>query len=101
MYHNCQSQNDGVSLGRDSVLVYIPLESDSETRVQEQVLHLGADPSEVCLGMGKRGSKEKEANNECVIRAVPTLGYWTLISQVDSLEHISELSQLRDKEVIF
>lgn len=75
-----------------------PPESDSETRVQEQVVHLGANPREVYLGVGKRGSKGKEANKGCVIQAVPTRGNWNLISQGNSLEHTLELTQLKDEK---
>lgn len=79
-------------------MVQVPSEPDSETRAQEQVFHLGTDPREVYLGLGKRGSKGEEANKGCVIKAVPTLGNWNLLSQGDSLKHTPELSQLRGEE---
>ena len=59
---------------------------------------MGVDPREVYSRVGKRGKEGEEANKRCVIKAVPTLGNWGLLSKGDSLERTSELFQLRDEE---
>ena len=51
-----------------NVLVYIPQEVDSETRVQVQVIYLE-----------ERDKGGKETNEECVTKSVTTLSTWSLI----------------------
>lgn len=52
---------------------------------------MGVDPREVYSRVGKRGKEGEEANKRCIIKAVPTLGNWGLLSKGDSLECTSEL----------
>lgn len=57
---------------------WVPPESDSETRIQEQVVYLGADPRDVYVVVWKRDREGKEANKIGVTKAVLTLGNRTL-----------------------
>ena len=47
---------------------------ESERRVQEPALHLGAAPKEVYSRVGKKGKEGEEVNKRCVIKAVSMLG---------------------------
>lgn len=98
MYFYQQSPKDWVCLGRGSILVWVPPESDSEIRIQEQANFIWElTPGKFIqewrrkLGKGKKPIKD-------VIKAVPMLGDWGWLSQGDDLEHTSELSQLRREE---
>lgn len=60
-------------LGGDGVLVWVPPESDSETRIQEQVAHWGAGPREACLGVRKRGREGEAADKRSHQSSFPEL----------------------------
>lgn len=78
MHLDWQFQKDWVYLGGDSVLFGFP-ESDSETRIQEQVVYLGADPREVYLTLEKRDREVKKPIKDVLPRQLPLWepGLWS------------------------